>query len=148
LAPEDFLFDLIEETEPGAKFLLFSQNNPSLYINNEVQSFEKLTADSDFPPPKAFVQTLYDIVLSLKYTCLDRKNLLRNFEKLITDFNFSPTKAFGQTLYDILLLSKYPFLEPQVTCWSLGPAYSILIVKYRKKSTKFFQTYGLDYLIL
>jgi hypothetical protein len=133
LAPSAFLSDLIEETGPDAKFLLFSQNNPSLYTNNEVQSFEKLTADSGFPPPKAFVQTLYDIVLSLKYTCLGRKNLLRNFEKLINDSNFSPTKAFCQTLHDILLLSKYPFLEPQVTCWSLVPAYSILIVKYRKK---------------
>jgi hypothetical protein len=115
LPPEAFLFDLIEETAPDAKFLLFSQNNPSLYTNNEVQNFEKLTADSGFPPAKAFVQTLYGIVLSLKHTCLDRKNLLRNFEKLITDCDFSLTKAFGQTLYDILLLSKYPFLEPQVT---------------------------------
>jgi hypothetical protein len=100
LAPEAFLFDLIEETGPDAKFLLFSQNNPSLHTNNEVQSFQKLTADSDFPPPKAFAQTLYDIVLSLKY----------------------------------------PFLEPQVTCWSLGPAYSILIVKYRKKALFFFKS--------
>jgi hypothetical protein len=58
LAPEAFLFDLIDETGPDAKFFLFSQNNPSLYTNNEVQSFEKLTADSDFPPPKAFVHTL------------------------------------------------------------------------------------------
>jgi len=57
LAPEAFLFNLIEETGPYAKFLLLSQNNPSLYTNNEVQSFEKLTADSDFPPPKALVQT-------------------------------------------------------------------------------------------
>jgi hypothetical protein len=58
LVPEAFLFDLIEETGPDAKLLLFSQNNPSLYTINEVQSFEKLTADSDFPPPKAFVHTL------------------------------------------------------------------------------------------
>jgi hypothetical protein len=116
LPPEASFFDLIEETGPDAKFLLFSQNNPSLYTNNKVQSFEKLTADSGFPPPKAFIQTLYGMVLSLKHTCLDRKNLLRNFEKLITDSDFSLTKAFGQTLYDIFLLSKYPFLEPQVTC--------------------------------
>jgi hypothetical protein len=139
LPPEAFLFDLIEETGPDAKFWLLSQNNPSLYTNNEVQTFEKLTADSDFPPPKVVVQTLYGIVLSLKHTCLDQKNLLRNFERLITDSDFSLTKAFGQTLYDILLLSKYPFLEPQVTCWSLAPAYSILTVKYRKKTPCFFK---------
>jgi hypothetical protein len=140
LPPEAFLFDLIEETGPDAKFLLFSQNNSSLYTNNEVLSFEKLTADSGFPSLKAFVQTLYRIFLSFKHTFFDRKNLLRNFKKGITDSDFSLTKAFGQILYDILLLSKYPFLEPQMTRWSLDPAHSILTVKYRKKHYFFFKS--------